>query len=180
MKILVMLGSADRVSNTGKITESFVKGLQENGQDVDTVCLGELQVADCRGCGACQKNGNKCVIMDDMQELFKKFEECEMVVLASPLYFWTISGRLKCFIDRLYAISTEDKYPEKKTALLMTSGDDKTWTFDHAISYYHMFSRLLGGQDMGTCLIGDCTGCEDKRKLPEDALEKAYTFGKTI
>ena len=167
-------------TNTDQVADAFIKGAAESGHNVSKVNLGKLEISDCRGCGACQKNGNRCVVQDDMQSLYEKFKECDAFVMASPLYFWSITGRLKCFLDRLYAISTEDKYPEKKTALLMTSGDDRTWTFDHVVSFYHVITQIYGGHDLGTCLIGGCTGCEGNRKLPDGALDKAYQFGKSI
>lgn len=179
MKILTVMGNGIPNSNTEKLADSFIKGAIEAGHEVEKVRLNKIN--DCLGCGACQKNGNKCVQKDDMTDLYQKFLDSEVLVLASPLYFWSISGRLKNFIDRLYAISVKDTYPEKKTILLMTSGDDKTWTFDQAVSYYHKLTQIFGGHDLGMCLAGGCTGCEEeKRDIPEHYLEEAYQLGKAL
>lgn len=91
-----------------------------------------------------QKNGNICVQKDDMQELYQLFEQCDTLVFASPLYLWTITARLKAFIERIYALSTNDEFPEKDTYLLMTAGDDKFWTFEQSVSYYRFLTKALG------------------------------------
>lgn len=120
-----------------------------------------MRMAGCRGCGACQRNGNRCAVQDGMQQLYPLFAACDTLVMASPLYFWTITARLKSFVERLYAISVEDKYPEKETVLLMTAGDNGEHTFDQALGYFHIISGVLGGKEAGTYLAGGCTGCEN-------------------
>lgn len=89
-------------------------------------------------------NGHKCMINDDIQDIYSLFNESDMIVLASPLYVWSISGRMKCFINRLYAISTNDKYPYKETALLMTAGSKEFYIFEQAVSFYRLFTNALG------------------------------------
>ena len=80
-----------------------------------------------------------------MQDIYPLFAECDTVVMASPLYFWTITSQLKAFIDRLYAISADDKYPQKDTVLLMTAGDDNENTFDQPKQYFRLLSQALVG-----------------------------------
>ena len=64
---------------------------------------------------------------------------------------------------------------------LMTAGDDKTWTFDAAVQYYHTLSQIFGGQDMGMCLAGGCVGCEEKeRQISASYLEAAKELGKSL
>ncbi len=82
-----------------------------------------------------QKGNHQCAVKDDMQKIYPLFEACDAVILAYPLYFWSISGKLKSFIDRLCAVSKEDKYPKRSVALLMTAGDDEESTFQHAVQF---------------------------------------------
>ena len=82
------------------------------------------------------------------------------------------------YIERLYAISVEDKYPEKETVLLMTAGDNNEHTFDQALGYFHIISGVLGGKEVGTYLAGGCTGCENiARQIAPEHLEKVYKMG---
>lgn len=179
-KILVIVGSGIKGGNTDKLADAFIKGAELADHRINKVFLGNKEIAGCRGCGACQKNGNCCVIKDAMQEIYLLIEDCDTVVLASPLYFWTISVRIKAFIDRLYAVSKEGKYPSKDSILLMTAGDDSFWTFEQPVSYYRFFTRAIGWSDQGMCLAGGCNGEPGKRHIEEKYLEQAKELGKNI
>lgn len=174
--VLVLMSSGTRHGNTDQLTDAYIKGLVERDYSVTKVYLGSMTIDGCRGCGACQRNVNKrCVIRDGMQDIYPLFSECDTLVLASPLYFWTITAKLKSFIERLYAISIEDKYPSKDMVLLMTAGDDDEKTFEHPLHYYRLISKVFGGNDKGTYCAGDCTGCEElARKIDNKHLDKAY------
>lgn len=89
-------------------------------------------------------------------------------------------GNHQCAVDRLYAVSKEDKYPKRNVALVMTAGDDEESTFQHAVQFYHVLVDALGWNDLGTCLAGGCTGGEGERHIDEKHLQAAYGFGKNI
>ena len=80
---------------------------------------------------------------DVMQEIYPCLKECDNIVMASPLYFWTLSSQTKAFFDRLYALSEENIYPAKDTVLLMTAEDDTKTTFDRPDSYYRFITEAL-------------------------------------
>lgn len=99
-----------KAGNTDQLSDAFMEGAKEAGHQVVKVFMGNMLIQGCIGCGACQKGNHQCAVKDDMQKIYPLLEACDAVVLASPLYFWSISGKLKSFIDRLYAVSKEDKY----------------------------------------------------------------------
>lgn len=176
--VLVLMSAGTRHGNTDRLTDAYIKGLVEKGHSVTKIYLGSMRLEGCRGCGACQRNGNRCVVQDGMQQIYPLFAACDTLVMASPLYFWTITSRLKAFIERLYAISVEDKYPVKSTVLLMTAGDNSKNTFNQALSYFHIISGVLGGQEAGTYFAGGCTGCEKlARNIAAEHFDNAYQMG---
>ena len=177
--ILIAVGSGLSGANTDRLAEAFARGAAEAGHTVHKIFLGKGELYGCRGCGACQ-TGKGCVIQDIMQEAYPILRECDILVLASPLYFWTISGQIKTFFDRIYALSSKDIYPHKNTVLLMTAGDDGEHTFDHALDYYKFITSALGWTDIGTCLAGGCKGGPGKHLIPPEHLEQAYLFGKSL
>lgn len=180
-KVLVLMSAGTRLGNTDRLTDAYIRGLIEKEHTVTKVYLGSMRLEGCRGCGVCQRNFHRCAIQDGMQDIYPLFAECDTLVMASPLYFWTITSRLKAFVERLYAISTDDKYPPKDTVLLMTAGDDKETTFDHALSYFHILSDILGGKEVGIYCAGGCTGCEKStRKVDKKHLDKAYQMGLAV
>lgn len=115
-KILVIMSAGTKLGNTDRLTDAYIKGLVERGHSVTKVYLGSMRIEGCRGCGVCQRLAHQCAVRDGMQDIYPLFAECDTVVMASPLYFWTITAQLKSFIDRLYAISVDDKYPQKDSA----------------------------------------------------------------
>lgn len=138
--VLVIMSAGTRLGNTDRLADAYIKGLVERGHSVTKVYLGSMKIEGCRGCGACQRFAHRCAIRDNMQDIYPLFAECDTVVMASPLYFWTITSKLKAFIERLYAISTDDKYPQKDFVLLMTAGDDNDTTFEQPKRYFHLLN----------------------------------------
>lgn len=179
-KILVAVGSGMKNGNTDQLADAFIKGAEEKGHEVRKFFLGDTDLHGCRGCGACQKNGNKCVVKDYMQVIYPYLEECDTIVMASPLYFWTFSAQIKAFFDRLYALSTENIYPKKDTVFLMTSEDDSVHTFDIPDQYYRFISEGLGFQNAGTYYAGGCHAINGKKQIPERHKTAAYELGKSI
>lgn len=115
----------------------------------------------------------------------------DQAVPASPLYFWTISSKLKAFIEGFYCIAEEysdppygvyERYPVKDSALLMTSADEFFWTFEQAVSYYQFaVVNDIGFHDRGMLLAGGCGDTNGKPQIDKTGyLQKAYEFGKNI
>ena len=177
-KILVIMSAGTKLGNTDRLTDAYIKGLVERGHSVTKVYLGSMRIEGCRGGGVCQRLAHQCTVRDDMQDIYPLFAECDTVVMASPLYFWTITAKLKSFIDRLYAISVDDKYPQKDSVLLMTAGDDNDTTFEQPIRYFRLLNQALGWNEVGLYCAGGCTGCEKlARQIDKVHLENAYKMG---
>ena len=177
-KIFVIMSAGTKRGNTDRLTDAYIKGLVERGHSVTKVYLGSMRIEGCRGCGVCQRLAHQCAVRDGMQDIYPLFAECDTVVMASPLYFWTITAQLKSFIDRLYAISVDDKYPQKDSVLLMTAGDDNDTTFEQPIRYFRLLNQALGWNEVGLYCAGGCTGCEKlARQIDKVHLENAYKMG---
>ena len=177
-KILVIMSAGTKLGNTDRLTDAYIKGLVERGHSVTKVYLGNMRIEGCRGCGVCQRLAHQCAVRDGMEDIYPLFAACDTVVMASPLYFWTITAKLKSFIDRLYAISVDDKYPQKDSVLLMTAGDDNDTTFEQPIRYFRLLNQALGWNEVGLYCAGGCTGCEKlARQIDKEHLENAYKLG---
>lgn len=176
--ILVLMGSGTRHGNTDQLTDAYIRGLVKQGYSVTKVYLGRMRLEGCRGCGVCQRKSKKCIIKDGMQDLYSLFAECDTLVMSSPLYFATVTARLKAFIERLYAISIEDKYPTKDTVWLMTAGDNEEKSFEHSKQYFNLMSEVFGNNQKGVYCAGDCTGCEElARNINQFHLDNVYQMG---
>ena len=188
--ILIIKGGGRPNGNTAQLVDSFTKGAEEIGHTVEIISLIKNEVKGCLGCNAC-RYGKPCIQRDSFNELVPKIKSADCLIFASPLYFWTVSARIKAFIERFYCIAEEDpnpplgryeKYPIKDCALLMTSADDFFWTFEQAVSYYQFtLVNYIGFHYKGMLLAG---GCGDNNVEPQifktQHLERAYQFGKSI
>ena len=188
--ILIVMGGGRLKGNTAQLVDAFEKGAKEAGHLVEKVSLLKMEVKGCLGCNAC-RYGKPCVQKDAFNDLVPKIKGADLVVFASPLYFWTISSKLKAFIERFYCIAEEDatppygryeRYPVKDSALLMTSADDFFWTFEQAVSYYQFaVVNYIGFHDKGMVLAGGCGDTNGKAQIDKTGhLQEAYEFGKNI
>ncbi len=189
-KILIVQGGGRPGGNTAQLADAFARGAADAGHQVDRISLSRVQVNGCTGCNAC-RYGKPCVQKDGFSELIPQILEADLIAFASPLYFWTLSARLKAFIERFYCLAERDddppfgryeRYPVRDCALLMTSADDLFWTFEQAVSYYRFaVVRYIGFRDRGVLLAG---GCGDTNGRPQIAqtghLQRAYAFGQSV
>lgn len=189
-KILIVQGGGRSKGNTAQLADAFRKGAEDAGHSVETVSLLKKEVKGCIGYNAC-RYGKPCIQKDSFNEMVPMIKEADLLVFASPLYFWTISSRIKAFLERFYCLAQEDpnpplgryeKYPVKDCALLMTSADNFFWTFEQAVSYYQFtMVNYIGFHDKGMLLAGGCGDTNGKPQIQGTGwLEKAYEFGKTV
>lgn len=188
--ILIVVGGGRPKGNTAQLVQAFTGGAEEAGHKVEILSLLKNEIKGCIGCNVC-RYGKPCIQKDAFNDIVPKIKSADLIVFASPLYFWTISSRLKAFIERFYCIAEEDanpplgryeRYPVKDCALLVTSADHFFWTFEQVVSYYRFtLVHYIGMKDRGMVLAG---GCGDTNGMPQidktDNLKKAYEFGKMV
>ena len=188
--ILVVQGGGRAKGNTAQLVDSFIKGATEAGHTVEKINLNQTEVKGCIGCNAC-RYGKPCVQKDGFNDLVPKIKAADLIVFASPLLFWTLSSKIKAFIERFYCIAEEDPAPPlgryerdpiKDAALLMTSADNYFWTYEQVVSYYQFaIINYIGFQDRGMLLAGGCGDTNGKPQIDKTGyLEKAFEFGKNI
>lgn len=189
-QILVIQGGGRATGNTAQLVNIFKQGAEAAGHQVEVISLLKNEVKGCLGCNAC-RYGKPCVQKDSFNEIVPKIKSADCIVFASPLYFWTISSRIKAFVERFYCIAEEDpnpplgryeKYPSKDCALLMTAADNYFWTFEQAVSYYRFaLVNYIGFCDKGMVLAGGCGDTNGRPQIGKTPhLQRAYEFGKHI
>jgi multimeric flavodoxin WrbA len=125
-QVLVILGSPRRKGNSSTLADRISRGAKSAGAEVETLFLQNLKISPCRGCNTCQKRGSKgCAIKDDMQKIYPKLIRADAWVIASPVYWFTMSAQTKIFMDRCYALPAYKKNPfvGKRIAIAMSYGD---------------------------------------------------------
>ena len=125
-QVLVILGSPRKKGNSFTLAARISRGAKAAGAEVETVFLQALDISPCRGCDTCQKDSSKgCAIKDDMQEIYPKLIRADAWVIASPVYWFTMSAQTKIFMDRCYALPAYARNPfvGKRIAIAMSYGD---------------------------------------------------------
>lgn len=121
MKVAAFLGSPRKNGNTARLLAEFLKGAGENSEIIiDEVFLRDKKISGCTACQGCKKSTG-CIVNDDMQKLYPIIKSADVLVFAMPIYWWSIPGQMKCFIDRLYGLK-EKEIQGKKLHVLMTYG----------------------------------------------------------
>lgn len=108
MKVLGLVGSYRKEGNTDILVRKVLAGINSENIDIQYVFLNDYAIKDCNGCEGC-KNTYKCVVMDDMQQLYPLIEEADAIVLGSPTYFYNVTGIMKNFLNRLYCYEIFDE-----------------------------------------------------------------------
>jgi len=125
-QVLVILGSPRKKGNSSMLAARISRGAKSAGGEVETVFLHALKISPCRGCDTCKKQDSKgCAIKDDMQEIYPKLLAADAWVIASPVYWFTMSAQTKIFMDRCYALTAyaENPFVGKRIAIAMSYGD---------------------------------------------------------
>lgn len=150
MQILVLNGSPRSNGNTKGMIEAFREGALSAGHQVDVMDVCGMKINGCIACEYCHTKGRgECAQKDDMQGIYARLKEAEMLVLASPIYYHGVSGQLKCVLDRFYSVAYPSKPRKlKKVSMILSSGDANM--YDGAMfSYQGDFLDFLGLEDMG-------------------------------
>lgn len=189
-KILVLNGSPTPKGNTAALIDAFMKGAEEAGNIVNLCNIREMDINPCVGCLCGGKDPDSpCAQKDDMDIIYRFFKEADIIVFASPLYWWTFTAQLKKVIDKLFAVmegTTDDGTPAyqvnltpKKLMMIVPAEEDHDANFQLINQYYEGYIQRMGWEDAGRVLAGGMLGHKEHEGKPE-AIEKAYTLGKSV
>jgi len=172
MKALIICGSR-KGGFTSEICESFSEGLFLHDVDSDIVFPIEMRIGHCTGCGECSKDG-KCIIRDDMDDIYRAFRDADILVLASPVHFSGPSSSIKTVIDRFQPLwFKKSDHPACAAALM--SGGGKGPNFTNSISIFKAFSITTGMKWLGHLEIPDTDN-----KNTVDVMGQSKDFGLKI
>ena len=176
MNILVLSGSPRKGGNTELLAEAFAKGAAAQ-HHVEIVSVRDYKVNPCLGCNACFKANGICAQKDDIALIYEKMSQADMLVIASPVYFYGICAQLKAVIDRFHN-PIRDTFHIKKMALLLVGAATLPELFDAIIAEYNLCLKFFGIEDVGNVLV---RGVKDKGDINNtDALNEAYILGESI
>ena len=176
-KIVVLVGSMRKGGNTDLLAQAFTEVASKNNE-VEIVSVADYKVNPCIGCNSCfTRKENKCFQNDDMSVIYEKLRSADIVVIASPVYFYGISAELKAIIDRLHT-PMRNEFKIKKLALLLVGAASLPNLFDAIKLQYQLVLDFFHLEDIGMILV---RGVKDKGDIKgNEALNEAYELGSSI
>jgi len=185
VKMLALFGSPRKKGNSTLLANHIILGAESEGATVESICLNGLNIKPCQGCYACQVEGSKgCIVDDDMQSLYPKIIEADAFIIASPVYWFTMSAQTKIFMDRCMAVFDEniEEGPlyGKKIAIAMAYGDKDAFSSGciNALRTFQDAYNFVGADILGM-IYGSA---EDPGEITKNVelMQDAETLGKKL
>lgn len=175
--VLILSGSPRKGGNSDLLCDEFLRGAQEAGNQVEKIFLRSRKIATCNACYFCKRSGGQCAIRDDMAEVLDKMQAADVIVMASPVYFYSIDAQMKAVIDRSVARWTD--IPNKEFYYIMTAAEDSEDVMDCTLECFRGFARCLNGaREMGVIYGKGVYEAGAIQGTP--AMKEAYEMGRQV
>jgi len=182
-RVLILAASPRNNGNSTILASKAAEGVKAAGGEADLVPIGKLKIAPCNACDACRaKPEAGCVIKDDMQPLYKKIEDAQGVIFATPVYWFNMSAQMKLFIDRTYAVHGEGGYAltGKDIGVILTYEDEDVFVSGgiNALRSFQDICAYVKANLVG--MVYGSAGKVGEIQANEKLLQKAYDLGRKI
>lgn len=186
-KVVVVCGSPRIGGNSEILADAFIRGAKDAGHNVKKIRLAEKKVLPCLGCSYCSDNNLPCILEDDMNSLYPEILGADVIVMASPVYYFGFTAQLKAFIDRLYGpdvkgnifSSANSYFPHKECALLMTAAEEDKKVFDLPVMHFQrIFNQWFMWANRGMVLVPGVSDSGDIKG--HEKLNDAYDIGRNL
>jgi multimeric flavodoxin WrbA len=182
-QIVIVKGSPRENGNSTTLADQVAKGAREAGATVESFYLHGMEINPCDACDACHAEPySGCIVEDDMHLLYPKLEEADAIVIASPIYWFTVSAQTKLFMDRCYALVDAEGYAlrGKKVGIVLSYGDSDPFN-SGAVNAMRTFQDAFGyvGAEIVDMVYGSADAAGEIGANAE-LMAKAYSLGKQL
>lgn len=175
--VLVLSSSPRSGGNSDLLCDQFIKGAAESGNQAEKIFIRNKKINYCVACDACKGNGGKCIQKDDMSLVLDKMIAADVIVMATPVYFYTMDAQMKTLIDRTYSRYTE--ISNKEMYFIVTAADSRNQAMERTIEGFRGFTSCLNGAKEMGIIYG--TGVFDIGAIKDSqAMKQAYELGKKV
>ncbi len=177
--ILVLTGSPRKGGNSDKLADAFISGARQAGHTTVKYVTAQKNIKGCIDCKTCFSKGTACSFPDDFNELAPLVEQADMIVLSTPLYWFTFPAQMKLAIDKFISFLIGGKTLKiKECALLVCGGDPDPSSYEGIVVSYKSIASHMKWRDAGTIVVPGVHMTDDIATT--DALARAETLGKNI
>jgi len=174
---LILSASPRKQGNSDLLCDRFMEGAREAGHQAEKIFLGDKKINYCLACDGCKRNGGECVQKDDMAEILKKFLAADVIVMATPVYFYTMNAQMKTLIDRTVAKFSEIR--NKDMYFIVTAADTNKESLERTIEGFRGFTSCYSGLNEKGIVYG--TGAWNIGDIKvSKAMDQAYEMGKSV
>lgn len=176
-KILILSGSPRKGGNSDLLCDEFLRGATDAGNEVEKIFVSGKNIGYCRACYYCKSHSGQCAVKDDMSEVLQKMLDADIIVMATPVYFYSINAQLKTVIDRTVARWLEFK--NKTFYYIMTAAEASAEVMDCTLACLRGLAECLQGSVEGGVIYGK--GVYERgvvKDLP--VMQDAYNMGHSI
>jgi multimeric flavodoxin WrbA len=182
-KVMIVIGSPRKKGNSSILAKQVAAGAKAGGAMVETFYLHEMKIKPCTACDACRKKSDiDCVLRDDMQKLYPKLRKADAIVVASPIYWFTISAQTKLFMDRWYALGSDEGYEiaGKRFGIILTYADADPFISGavNALRTFQDTANFLGAEIVGM-VYGSASKAGEIRRN-QKLMGEAYKMGRKL
>lgn len=186
MRVTTLLGSAKKKGNTASVLSWVEEEMKSLGHDVERIVLNDKTIGGCMGCAKCKDYPDEiaCVQKDDAIHIIETMVSSDVVLYASPIYFWGFSAQMKALIDRCYSLATDYHRPGhtslmrgKRIGLLVTGGGPYENNVEGLFTAFNRITEFLLAEKSGELYIGGCTAPDE---LPESTREEALALARSL
>ena len=176
-KVLILSASPRKGGNSDTLCDEFMRGAKDAGNTVEKIALHEKRINYCTGCGVCNRT-HQCVQKDDMAEVLEKMVEADVIVMATPVYFYAMNGQMKTLIDRTVPRYTE--IANKDFYFIVTAADTDKTMMKRTIEGFRGFTEdcLPAPHERGVIYGTGAWQIGEIRNNP--AMQQAYKMGSQV
>jgi multimeric flavodoxin WrbA len=177
MKILALIGSPRRGSNTDILVDKILMGAGDNGNSFEKIYLYDFDISACVDCRKCKRSDYACALQDGMTEIYPRLEESDLILFGTPVYWYAPTAKMKLLIDRMRPFIASGKLKGKK-GMVVTPSEEGDSCCGPLIEMFKMSFEYLQMTFAGSILAKAYERAEIRNDLPQ--LAKAYDLGKSL
>lgn len=177
-KVLVISASPRKGGNSDVLCDEFINGAQKAGHETEKVFIRNKSINYCTGCGFCVNKANGCAQKDDMKDILESMVSADVIVMATPVYFYTMNGQMKTFIDRVCPAYT--KLDNKEFYFIATAADSNKSALERTIDGFRGFTDCLNNPKEMGIIYGSGVWEKEDVKKKKALLQEAFQMGEKI
>lgn len=173
--VLILSGSFRKGGNSDVLCDQFAKGAEEAGNQVEKIFINDRSINFCRGCGVCNTT-HKCIMKDDMAEILDKMVKADVIVMATPVYFYSMNGQMKTLIDR--TVPRYEEITNKDFYFIVAAADTSHANMEKTLEGFRGFTEdcLDGAKEKGIIYGTGAWNIGEIKELP--VMQDAFEMGK--